>query len=131
LLSLNAVVHTQDTTISFGVNSHILGPNISAAKPDMSAHGTNCLVLAISILSIRQWAFSFHFCILYSFQNTKLEHSSGESTFQIKAGLLKGHCHELVDPRFFSSNNSPWALIHGLKLFCLWLRIRRDIRDNR
>jgi hypothetical protein len=37
--------------------------------------------------------------------------------------LLKGQCHEIFDPRFFSSNNPPRALIHGLKPFRIWLRI--------
>jgi hypothetical protein len=23
--------------------------------------------------------------------------------------VLKGQCHEIFDPRFFSSNNTPWA----------------------
>jgi hypothetical protein len=42
---------------------------------------------------------------------------------------LKGNCHEIFDPRFFSSNNLSYrALIHGLKLFLTWLRVRRENR---
>jgi hypothetical protein len=40
--------------------------------------------------------------------------------------FLKGHCHEIFDPRFFSSNYTPW--FHGLKPFRIRLRIRRDNR---
>jgi hypothetical protein len=41
---------------------------------------------------------------------------------------LKGHCHEIFDPRFFSSNHTPGPLIHGLTPFRICLRIRRDNR---
>jgi hypothetical protein len=44
---------------------------------------------------------------------------------------FKGQCHEIFDPQFFSSINPPWVLIHGLKPFRIWLRNRREIRDNR
>jgi hypothetical protein len=40
--------------------------------------------------------------------------------------ILKGRCYEIFDLWCFSSNNSIWALIHGLKPFCKWLR--GDIR---
>jgi hypothetical protein len=43
---------------------------------------------------------------------------------------VKCQCHEIFDPRLFSSNNPPRALIHGLKPFRTWLRICRVIRDN-
>jgi hypothetical protein len=39
---------------------------------------------------------------------------------------FKGQCHEIFDPQLFSSNNPLWALIHGLKPFRIWLRIRRE-----
>jgi hypothetical protein len=45
--------------------------------------------------------------------------------------ILKGQCHEIFDPRFFHQTITPRALIHGLKPFCIWLRFRRENRDNR
>jgi hypothetical protein len=36
---------------------------------------------------------------------------------------LQGHCHEIFDIRFFSSNNPPGPLILGLKPFLILLRI--------
>jgi hypothetical protein len=43
--------------------------------------------------------------------------------------FLKGQCHDIFDPRFFfKSINPPRTLIHVLKPFRIWLRIRRDIR---
>jgi hypothetical protein len=42
---------------------------------------------------------------------------------------LKGQLHEIFDPRFFfHQSTSPMALIHGLKPFRIWLRIRRANR---
>jgi hypothetical protein len=42
---------------------------------------------------------------------------------------LKGQCHEIFDPRFFCHQTiPPRALIQGLKLFRIWLRIRRENR---
>jgi hypothetical protein len=31
--------------------------------------------------------------------------------------ILKGQCHEIFDPRFFSSNNTPWAPDSEAKAF--------------
>jgi hypothetical protein len=42
---------------------------------------------------------------------------------------LKGQSHEIFDPRFFSSIKFIGSLIHGLKYFCIWFRIRREIRE--
>jgi hypothetical protein len=42
--------------------------------------------------------------------------------------VLKGQCHEIFDPRFFHQTIPPRGLIHGLKPFCTWLRIRRENR---
>jgi hypothetical protein len=39
---------------------------------------------------------------------------------------LKGQCHEIFDPRFFHQTIPPRALIHVLKPFRMWLRIRRE-----
>jgi hypothetical protein len=40
---------------------------------------------------------------------------------------LKGQCHEIFDPKFFFHQSTPpVALIHGLKPFCIWPRIRRE-----
>jgi hypothetical protein len=46
---------------------------------------------------------------------------------------LKGQCHEIFDPRFFSSNNPLYGPDSRAKavLFCTWLQTCRDIRDNR
>jgi hypothetical protein len=44
--------------------------------------------------------------------------------------LLKGQCHEIFDPWFFHQTIPPRALIHSLKPFCIWLRFRRENRDN-
>jgi hypothetical protein len=41
---------------------------------------------------------------------------------------LKGQCHEIFDPRLFHQTIPPRALIHGLKPFRIWLRIRRENR---
>jgi hypothetical protein len=49
---------------------------------------------------------------------------------QIK-GILKWQCHEIFDPRFFSSTIPPGPLIQGLKPFWILLRFRRDIIDFR
>jgi hypothetical protein len=38
--------------------------------------------------------------------------------------FLKGQCHEIFDLWFFHQTIPPGALIHGLKHFCIWLRIR-------
>jgi hypothetical protein len=38
---------------------------------------------------------------------------------------IKGQYHEIFDPRFFIKQ-SPRVLIHGLKPFRIWLRIRRE-----
>jgi hypothetical protein len=45
-------------------------------------------------------------------------------------GILKdiGQFHEIFDPRFFHQSTPPSALIHGLKPFLTWLRIRRENR---
>jgi hypothetical protein len=40
---------------------------------------------------------------------------------------LKGQLHKIFDPQFFHQS-TPRALIHGLKLLCIWLRIRRANR---
>jgi hypothetical protein len=45
-----------------------------------------------------------------------------------KDDSLKRQLREIFDPCFFSSNNPPRALIHGLKPFRIWLRIRRENR---
>jgi hypothetical protein len=45
-----------------------------------------------------------------------------------KAIFLKGECHEIFDLWFFHQTIPPGPLIHGLKPFCIWLRIREDIR---
>jgi hypothetical protein len=37
--------------------------------------------------------------------------------------------HEIFDPRF-NQTIPPRALIHGLKSFRIWLRIRRENRDH-
>jgi hypothetical protein len=37
--------------------------------------------------------------------------------------------HEIFDPLFFHQSIPPWALIHGLKLFCIWPNIRRKNRQ--
>jgi hypothetical protein len=42
--------------------------------------------------------------------------------------LLKGQLYEISDPRFFHQSTPPRALIHRLKLFRIWIRIRRDNR---
>jgi hypothetical protein len=47
------------------------------------------------------------------------------------ARMLKGQCHEIFDPRFFSSNKPHGPLIHGLKSFWILLRIRRDMINFR
>jgi hypothetical protein len=39
--------------------------------------------------------------------------------------------HEIIDPRFFHQTIPTRALIHGLKPFRIWLRIRRENRNNR
>jgi hypothetical protein len=41
--------------------------------------------------------------------------------------VLKGQCHEIFDLWFFPSI-PPRALIHGLKPFRIWIRIRREHR---
>jgi hypothetical protein len=41
---------------------------------------------------------------------------------------LKGQCHEIFDPRFFHQTIPPRALIHGLKLSRILLRICRENR---
>jgi hypothetical protein len=45
--------------------------------------------------------------------------------------MLKGQCHEIFNPRFIHQTTPPRALIHGLKPICIWLRYRRENRDNR
>jgi hypothetical protein len=42
--------------------------------------------------------------------------------------LLKGQCHDIFEPRFFSQTIPARAMIHGKRPFRIWLRIRRDIR---
>jgi hypothetical protein len=49
----------------------------------------------------------------------------------VKHMLLKGQCHEVFDLWFFHQTIPPGALIHGLKHFCIWLRIREVIRQSR
>jgi hypothetical protein len=44
---------------------------------------------------------------------------------------LKGQCHEIFDPWVFNQIIPPRVLFHGLKPFRIWLRIRREIRENR
>jgi hypothetical protein len=44
---------------------------------------------------------------------------------------LKGQCHEIFDPRFFSLNNTPWAPDSRAKASLILLRIRRDMIDFR
>jgi hypothetical protein len=44
------------------------------------------------------------------------------------ANALKGPCHEIFDLRWFFHQTTPSGpLTHGLKPFCIWLRIRGDI----
>jgi hypothetical protein len=43
---------------------------------------------------------------------------------------LRGQLHEIFDPRFFHQSTSPGALIHGLRQFRIWPRIRRENRQN-
>jgi hypothetical protein len=45
------------------------------------------------------------------------------------APALKGQLHEIFDPQFFFHQSTPpRALIHGLKPFRIWFRMRRDNR---
>jgi hypothetical protein len=41
---------------------------------------------------------------------------------------LKGQCHEIFDLWFFHQTIPPRALIHVLKPFRIWIRIRRENR---
>jgi hypothetical protein len=41
---------------------------------------------------------------------------------------LKGQLHGIFGPWFFHQSTPSRALIHGLKPFRIWLRIRRDNR---
>jgi hypothetical protein len=41
--------------------------------------------------------------------------------------ILKGQYHEIFYPQFFHQSNPPRPLTNGLKLFCIWLSIRRDV----
>jgi hypothetical protein len=51
--------------------------------------------------------------------------------FSQQAWILKGQCHEIFNHWFlFHQTIPPRALIHGLKPFCLWFRIRRENRNN-
>jgi hypothetical protein len=43
--------------------------------------------------------------------------------------ILKGQCHEIFDPRFFSSNNPSRPLINTLNYFRFLFRIRREINE--
>jgi hypothetical protein len=51
-------------------------------------------------------------------------------TFSYTLSLLKGQCHEIFNPWFFNQTIPPRALIHGLKPFQIWLRIRHENWDN-
>jgi hypothetical protein len=44
---------------------------------------------------------------------------------------LMGQCQEIFDPRFFHQTIPFRTVIHGLKPFRIWIRIRRENRDNR
>jgi hypothetical protein len=49
--------------------------------------------------------------------------------YHLKVNInLKGQLHEIFDPRFFHQSTPPRALIHGLKPFRIWLRIRQANR---
>jgi hypothetical protein len=41
---------------------------------------------------------------------------------------LKGKCHEIFEPQFFHQSTPRRVLIHRIKPFHIWLRIRREIR---
>jgi hypothetical protein len=43
---------------------------------------------------------------------------------------LKRQCHEIFYHRVFNQTIPPRALIHKLKMFRIWLRIRQDFLDN-
>jgi hypothetical protein len=45
--------------------------------------------------------------------------------------LLKGQCHEILEPGFFHQTIPPRSLIHGRKQFRIRLRVRRENRDSR
>jgi hypothetical protein len=55
----------------------------------------------------------------------------GTNTENIGTDILKGLCHEIFDSWSFHQKITPRSLIQGLTPFCIWLRIRREIRDNR
>jgi hypothetical protein len=42
---------------------------------------------------------------------------SGPTNFTSRALYLQGQCHEIFDPRCFSSNNTPWAPDSRAKAF--------------
>jgi hypothetical protein len=44
-----------------------------------------------------------------------------------KLNLIKGQYHKIFNPCFFQQLTHPRALIHGLKLFHIWLRICQEI----
>jgi hypothetical protein len=43
--------------------------------------------------------------------------------------FLKGQYHEIFNPRFFHLTICPGLLIKGLKPFCIWIRIREEMRN--
>jgi hypothetical protein len=40
--------------------------------------------------------------------------------------MLKGQLHDIFDPWFFHQSTPPRALIHGLKLSCMWPNTKKS-----
>jgi hypothetical protein len=50
-------------------------------------------------------------------QSTEIERNVYRGREHKENAQLKGPCHEIFDPRFFSSNNTPWAPDSRTKAF--------------